>query len=133
MIEFINNRIQKLKMQPDPSTCWLTFSTYVERGFHSTAMEALQVLSMQMISTDDASLVEKSSAFEELIYNEDSDAEAKILELFKDSQEFLATALLNLRLCAFTGFSISWCSEDNPWLKRISSSYSSRTRVKSSV
>ncbi|XP_039116782.1 pentatricopeptide repeat-containing protein At1g76280 isoform X2 [Dioscorea cayenensis subsp. rotundata] len=133
VIEFINNRIQKLKMQPDPSTCWLTFSTYVERGFHSTAMEALQVLSMQMISTDDASLVEKSSAFEELIYNEDSDAEAKILELFKDSQEFLATALLNLRLCAFTGFSISWCSEDNPWLRRISSSYSSRTRVKSSV
>ncbi|KAM0941752.1 putative tetratricopeptide-like helical domain superfamily, pentacotripeptide-repeat region of PRORP [Dioscorea sansibarensis] len=133
VIEFVNNQIHKLKMQPDPSTCWLTFSTYVERGFHSTAMEALQVLSMRMICTDDVSLVEKSSAFEELIYNEDSDAEAKIIELFKDSQEFLATALLNLRFCAFTGFSISWCPEDNPWSRRISSSYSSQTRVKSSV
>ncbi|KAJ0986773.1 hypothetical protein J5N97_005129 [Dioscorea zingiberensis] len=126
VIEFINGRIHRLNVQPDPSTCWFTFSAYVERGFHSTAMEALQVLSMRMISTDDASLLENHVAFEELIYSEKPDAEAKIVEIFRDSQEFLATALLNLRFSVITGFSITWSPEDNPWSRRISSSYNSQ-------
>ncbi|XP_073011123.1 pentatricopeptide repeat-containing protein At1g76280 isoform X2 [Typha latifolia] len=123
VIEHIIERMHKDKIQPDPSTLWYTFSAYVECGFENTAVEALQVLSLRMISEDDNILQKKRVSFEDLIHNEDPDAELKIIETFKASQEYLATALLNLRWCAIAGFSISCSPAKSLWAKRLSSSY----------
>ncbi|XP_038987997.1 pentatricopeptide repeat-containing protein At1g76280 isoform X2 [Phoenix dactylifera] len=122
IVEPVIEGILREKIQPDPSTLWYTFSAYVECGFHNTAMEALQVLSMRMISEENI-LHEKRIAYEDLVHNEDPNAELEIIEIFKESQEFIATALLNLRWCAITGCSISWSPEESLWAKRLSSSY----------
>ncbi|KAI3797047.1 hypothetical protein L1987_39737 [Smallanthus sonchifolius] len=58
-------------------------------------MEALQVMSIHMLSEYDIN--KNKTIFEELIYAEDSEAESRALDLFKDSKENLAVALLNLR------------------------------------
>lgn len=111
------------KIQPDPSTLWYTFSAYVECELHTTAMEALQVLSIRMISED--ILCEKRASLEDLVHSEDPDAELKIINAFKASEEFLATALLNLRWCAVLGSSISWSPEESFWARRLAASYGS--------
>lgn len=77
---------------------------------------------MQMISEEDI-LHEKRIAYEDLVHNEDPDVELEIIEIFKESQEFIATALLNLRWCAITGCSISWSPEESLWAQRLSSSF----------
>ncbi|XP_073113070.1 pentatricopeptide repeat-containing protein At1g76280 isoform X4 [Elaeis guineensis] len=122
IVERVIEGILRAKIQPNPSTLWYTFSAYVECGFHNTAMEALQVLCMQMISEENI-LHEKRIAYEDLVHNEGPDVELEIIEIFKESQEYIATALLNLRWCAITGCSISWSSEESLWAKRLSSSY----------
>lgn len=114
------------KIQPDPSTCWYAFSAYVELGFHNTAMEALQVLCMRMISEDDSILQDHKAAYEGLVYSEEADVESKIIDIFKGCQEFIATALLSLRWCAINGLLLSWCPDESPWAKRVSSSYAAR-------
>lgn len=115
------------KIHPDPSTCGYVFSAYVKNGFFSTAVEALQVLSMRMILADDHSPDEKRDAFEEdLILADDLEAESRIIELFKDSKENLAVGLLNLRWCAIVGSPISWLPDQSQWAKRLSNSYGSR-------
>lgn len=85
-------------------------------------MEALQVLSMRMIS-EESILHEKRIFYEDLVHGEDPDVELEIIEIFRESQEFIATALLNLRWCAITGSSISWSAEESLWARRLSSSY----------
>lgn len=119
VVELMVESVHREKIQPDPSTLWYTFSAYVENGFYNTAMEALQVLSMRMISEEVEVLQEKRAVLEELILREDPDVELEIIETFKDSQEFLATALMNLRWCATMGSSISWSPEESQWAKRL--------------
>ncbi|KAI5341764.1 hypothetical protein L3X38_009639 [Prunus dulcis] len=81
----------------DPATCHFFFSAYANSGFHSTAMEALQVLNMRMICEEDGSFPEKAEFEDDFIFAEDLEAESRIVQLFKDSEEKLAVALLNLR------------------------------------
>ncbi|BBG96352.1 hypothetical protein Prudu_005134 [Prunus dulcis] len=92
----------------DPATCHFVFSAYANSGFHSTAMEALQVLSMRMICEEDGSFPENAEFEDDFIFAEDLEAESRIVQLFKDSVENLAVALLNLRWCTVLGFPISW-------------------------
>lgn len=111
------------KIQPDPSTCSYVFNAYVERGFHSTALEALQVLSMRMISHDHSTLKDVREEYEDLIVSEEpGEAETNIVEIFTHSEN-LAAALLNLRCCSIVGSLISWVPNENPWAKRLASSY----------
>ncbi|GJW74576.1 hypothetical protein Tco_0133946 [Tanacetum coccineum] len=101
-----------------PKTCGYVFSAYVDHDFYNTAMEALQVMSIHMLSEEDIS--EKKTMFEEeCIYAEDSKAESRILNLFKDSKENLDVALLNLRWCAMVGNPISWSTNERQWVKRL--------------
>lgn len=92
-------------------------------------MEALQVLSLRMISEDDSILQEYKAAHEDLLYSEEPDVESQIVEIFKESQEFIATALLSLRWCAINGLLISWSPNESIWAKRLSSSYASRRKA----
>lgn len=124
MIELIIERMHEEKVQPDPTTCSCAFSAYVECGLFTTAMEALQVLSMRMISEDEIVLQEKKTDFEYLVLNEDPEGESQIIEIFKQS-EHLAAAILNLRWCAIVGFSISWSPNESIWARRLSSCYGS--------
>lgn len=117
------------KIHPDPSTCYYVFSTYVDRGFHSTAFEAFQVLSMRMLSEEHGIDREKMEFEDDFILSEDSEAESRILELFKNSEENIAVALLNLRWCAMAGFPVSWSPDQSPWARRLSRNYDSRKRA----
>lgn len=65
IIELIVERMHQKKVQPDPSTCYFVFSAYIDHDYISTAMEALQVLSMRMISEEDGILEEKRTELEE--------------------------------------------------------------------
>ncbi|KAK6256990.1 hypothetical protein QUC31_000449 [Theobroma cacao] len=124
IMEFILEQMHQDKVQPDPSTCYYVFSAYVDRGFHNTAMEALQVLSMWMISNEDSTLEEKKRQFEDdVVLSEDLEAESRILQFFKDSEEHLAVALLNLRWCAMLGFPISWSPNQSGWVRRLKTNY----------
>ncbi|XP_038691234.1 pentatricopeptide repeat-containing protein At1g76280 isoform X3 [Tripterygium wilfordii] len=114
------------KIQPDPSTCHYVFSAYVDAGFHGTAMEALQVLSMRMISEDDHQDM-RTKFEEEFILDEGLEAESRIIQLFKDSDEYLAVALLNLRWCAILGFPIHWSPNQSLWVRKLATSYDART------
>ncbi|RZC67349.1 hypothetical protein C5167_011043 [Papaver somniferum] len=125
LLEYIAERMHQENIQPDPTTCSYVFSAYMDCNFISTAIEALQVLSMRMISEDENVLEEKRKDLEEdFILAEDSEAEFRIIKLFK-FQENLAAALLNLRWIEVCGFSISWQPNESAWAKRLSSAYGS--------
>ncbi|GKU98120.1 hypothetical protein SLEP1_g11162 [Rubroshorea leprosula] len=129
IIELIIELMHQEKVQPDPSTCCYVFSAYVDREFHSTAVEALQVLSMRMISEEDSTRQEIKMLFEDdFILSEDSEAELLILQFFKDSEENLAAALLNLRWCAMLGFPISWSPNESPWARRLTNNHEARSK-----
>ncbi|XP_040989932.1 pentatricopeptide repeat-containing protein At1g76280 isoform X3 [Juglans microcarpa x Juglans regia] len=126
VIEFIVERMHQEKIQPDSSTCHYVFSAYVDQGFHSTAVEALQVLSMRMLSEEDGTHHEKTQFEDDFILAEDSEAESRILQLFKNSEENVAVALLNLRWCAILGFSTCWSPDQSPWAIRLARNYDTR-------
>ncbi|BBG96358.1 hypothetical protein Prudu_005143 [Prunus dulcis] len=126
VVEFVVEWMHQEKVQPDPATCHFVFSAYANSGFHSTAMEALQALSMRMICEEDGSFPEKAEFEDDFIFAEDLEAESRIVQLFKDSEENLAVALLNLRWCAVLGFPISWSPNQSPWARRLSSNYTAR-------
>ncbi|KAL4310638.1 hypothetical protein GQ457_01G008730 [Hibiscus cannabinus] len=117
IIEFIIERMRQDKVQPDPATCSYVFSAYVDGGFHNTAMEALQVLSMWMISYEDVTLEEKKREYEDnFVLSDDFKAESRILQVFKDNDDYLAVALLNLRWQISLNSSTvlqtrKWCSD----------------------
>ncbi|GMJ02768.1 hypothetical protein like AT1G76280 [Hibiscus trionum] len=122
IIEFIIERMHRDKVQPDPSTCAYVFSAYVDGGFYNTAIEALQVLSMWMISYEEITLEEKKIEYEDnFVLSDDFQAESRILQIFKDYDEYLAVALLNLRWCAILGFPISWSPNQSQWVTKIDS------------
>lgn len=119
IIEYVMDRMHKERVPPDPETCGHVVSAYVNREFFTTAMEALQVMSIHMIPQEDIN--KNREIFEEdFIYSEDSEAESRALDLFKDSNENLAVALLNLRWCAMAGYRILWLTGQSRWVKRLS-------------
>ena len=101
---------------------------YEEHELYNTAIEALQVLSMRMISEDVSICSEKITVFEDIILSEEPDAELRIIRTFEAGEEFLATALLNLRWCAIMGATISWSPEESLWAWRLASSYDDNRR-----
>lgn len=125
VVELIVEKMHRLKIQPDTSTCRHVFSVYVDKGFHSTAMEALQVLSLRMISEEGYILEECRLMYENLILDEELKAESKIIEAFKNSPN-LVVALLNLRWCTILLSPPSWLPDQSPWAKRLSSNYAAR-------
>lgn len=132
VMEFILVKMDECKIQPDPSTCHYVFSAYVDHGFITTAVEALQVLSLRMISQDNEILQEKRREFEEGIVfakEDDMEAELRIVHLFKDCEENLGVALLNLRWCAIGGYSVSWVPDQSLWVKRLVTTYGGRNKV----
>ncbi|KAJ4829143.1 hypothetical protein Tsubulata_012146 [Turnera subulata] len=130
VIELISEHMHRERVQPDPGTCNHVFSAYVSRGFHNTAIEALQVLSMRMICAEEGALQEMKEEFEDsLILAEDLEVDSQILEFFKGFEEHIAVALWNLRWCAMLGFHISWSPEQSPWSRRLSINYDKRNRV----
>ncbi|XP_050366635.1 pentatricopeptide repeat-containing protein At1g76280 [Argentina anserina] len=127
VVEFVVGRMQQEKIRPDSSTCSHVFTAYTSCGFHSTAMEALQVLSMRIIcdelSKKDGGFPKKTNFEDSYIFAEDEGAESRIFKHFKDSKGDFAVALLNLRWCAMLGFPISWLPDQSPWAKRIATNY----------
>lgn len=118
--------MRREKIQPNPATCDYVFSAYVNSGFHNTAIEALQVLSLRMMSEDGNILGERKNFVDEFILAEDLAAESLILQLFEDSEDELSVGLLNLRWCAILGFPICESAEQSLWAKRIESRFLKR-------
>lgn len=116
--------MHRQQIKPDSSTCSHVFSAYVEGGFHSTAVEALQVLSTRMLS--DGTDLENEKLKDYLGLAKKSKALPWILKFFSSHEDDVAIALLNLRLCATLGYSISWSPDLSPWARRLSISYDSR-------
>jgi hypothetical protein len=129
VVECILECIHRAKIQPDESTLWYTFCAYVDQELYNTAVEALQVLCMRMISEDESILKEKGAALEDLILSEEPDAELSIIKAFGATGECSVAALLNLRWCAMIGSTISWSPEDSLWARRLSSSYEANRRL----
>lgn len=125
MIEYIVEQMHREKVHPDPTTCHYVFTCYVEKGYHATAIEALNVLSIRMLNLEDKESIEekKTELEEKFIMNEDPEAETKIIELFRNSDEHLAAALLNLRWCAMLGARIIWSENQSSWARGLSKKY----------
>uniref|UniRef100_A0A1J3FWX7 Pentatricopeptide repeat-containing protein n=1 Tax=Noccaea caerulescens TaxID=107243 RepID=A0A1J3FWX7_NOCCA len=125
VIEYIVEQMHREKVSPDPTTCHYVFNCYVENGYHATAIEALNVLSLRMLNEEDKeSLQERKTELEEkYVMSEDPEAETKIIELFRDSEEHLAAALLNLRWCSILGVRIIWSEDQSSWARGLSNKY----------
>ncbi|XP_031123104.1 pentatricopeptide repeat-containing protein At1g76280 isoform X2 [Ipomoea triloba] len=124
VIELFVEQMHRDRVQPNSSICRNVFFAYVDGRFYKTAIEALQVLSMRMISLDDNVLDERQAEYEHLILNEETEDETKITNLFiEDGREDHSVALLILRWCAILGFPISWTSNKSQWAKRLSMNY----------
>lgn len=119
VVESIIKRMHQERIQPDPCTCSQAFYAYVKQGFISTGIEALQVLSLRMISLDESYLADQKANMEDLVLGEDLDSETWIVDIFKNSQEHFAAALLNLRWCAMSGYSICWAPSRSMWAKSL--------------
>jgi hypothetical protein len=108
------------KVQPDPTTCGYVFSAYVNSSFHNTAVEALQVLSLLVMSVDGSNILQERKIFvDEFILYEDLASESHIFKLFEDSEDKVAIGLLNLRWCAMIGFPICESADQSLWAKRL--------------
>ncbi|XP_021843878.2 pentatricopeptide repeat-containing protein At1g76280 [Spinacia oleracea] len=120
VIETVIEAMHREKIKPDQSTCNYVFNAYAKGEFVGTAIEALQVLSLRMISLDDDILEDMRRKYEYLIVAEEEDADTQIIQLFLiGDSENLAAALLNLRWCSFLGSSVSWVPDESPWAKRL--------------
>ncbi|XP_045824397.1 pentatricopeptide repeat-containing protein At1g76280-like isoform X1 [Trifolium pratense] len=126
VIEFIVEFMHQEKVQPNPTTCGYVFSAYVNSSFHNTAIEALQVLSLRMMSEDGNILNERKSFVDEFILDEDLASESHLYKLFEDSEDEVAIALLNLRWCAIIGFPICESADQSLWAKRLESRFQKR-------
>ncbi|XP_019453377.1 PREDICTED: pentatricopeptide repeat-containing protein At1g76280 [Lupinus angustifolius] len=129
VIEYIVECMHREKIQPSPASCGYVFSAYVNAGFHNTAIEALQVLSLRMMSPDGNILKKKEHFVDEFILAEDLDVESHVLKLFKDSEEELVAGLLNLRWCAVVGVPICESADQSPWAKRLELQFFERRPV----
>uniref|UniRef100_A0A7N0RH55 Pentatricopeptide repeat-containing protein n=1 Tax=Kalanchoe fedtschenkoi TaxID=63787 RepID=A0A7N0RH55_KALFE len=122
VIEFLVEKMHQEKIQPNPVTCSIVLDTYADQGYNNTALEALQVMSLRMISEDKEELHKRQPEFEELILSQSPEAESQILDLF-NSEEEVATALLNLRWCSLIGFTTPWSPEESSWAKSLSANF----------
>lgn len=88
-------------------------------------MEALQVLSVRMITQEGVPCAEKRAEYEDFIFSEDPEAESQLSYLLEDYQDNIAFGLLNLRWCAILGLmdSVNWVPQESPWSQSISSYY----------
>ncbi|CAN1796484.1 Pentatricopeptide repeat-containing protein At1g76280 [Linum perenne] len=128
--EFVVEHMRQHGVQPDPSTCASVFSAYVRGRFENLALEALQVLSMRMLSQEDADLEQFKAKFEDdMILSEDSEVESEILQLFVTPDERITVALLNLRWCAILGSTISWSPNRTSWARRLEANYHTKRRT----
>ncbi|XP_010539794.1 PREDICTED: pentatricopeptide repeat-containing protein At1g76280 isoform X2 [Tarenaya hassleriana] len=125
VIEYVVERMHQERVKPDPTTCQFVFTAYVKRGFYMTALEALNIMSLRMLSKEDnESLEDKRTELEEdFILSEDPEAEEKIVQLFKNSEEHLAAMVLNLRWCAILGSQVLWSEDQSSWSRRLSNMY----------
>ncbi|CAN8240166.1 unnamed protein product [Cochlearia groenlandica] len=125
VIEYIVEQMRQRKVNPDPTTCHFVFTCYVEKGYHTTAIEALNVLSLRMLNDEDKEgLQDKKTELEEyFVMSEDPETETKIVELFRNSREHLAAALLNLRWCSMLGDRVIWSEEQSLWARGLSNKY----------
>ncbi|XP_054819044.1 pentatricopeptide repeat-containing protein At1g76280 [Prosopis cineraria] len=119
VIEFLVECMHREGILPDPTTCSSVFCAYVDSGFHNTAIQALQVLSMLMLGGHGDIDEEKRKLVNEFILAEDLAVESRILEFFKESKENFAVALLNLRWCAIAGFPMCWSADQSLWARRL--------------
>lgn len=120
------DRMHQERVPPDPDTCAHVFSAYVNRDCFTTAMEALQVMSINMLPQQD--IQKYKTIFEQdFIYAEDSEADLRALNLFKDSNEIHAVALFNLRWCAMAGNQISWLTGQSHWVQQLAATNRSST------
>jgi len=115
IIELLVEHMHRENIQPDPETCIHVFYSYYDSGLIDTAMEALQVLSVRMISEDETVQREMQLNFQALVLDEDSQVEESFMEIFNDSKEYLAAALFNMRLCALSGMPNFWIPDQSPW------------------
>ncbi|CAI9270446.1 unnamed protein product [Lactuca saligna] len=126
IIEYVMDRMHQERVPPDPDTCAHVFSAYVNRDCFTTAMEALQVMSINMLPQQD--IHKYKTIFEQdFIYAEDSEADLRALNLFKDSNEIHAVALFNLRWCAMAGNQISWLTGQSHWVQQLAATNRSST------
>ncbi|XP_061356576.1 pentatricopeptide repeat-containing protein At1g76280 isoform X2 [Gastrolobium bilobum] len=133
VIEFIVECMHREKIQPNPATCGYVFSAYVNSGFHNTAIEALQVLSLRMMSIDGNILRQKKNFVDEFILAEDLADESHILKLFEDSEDVLVVGLLNLRWSVVVGFPICESADQSLWAKRLELQFLKKRLVGSSL
>ncbi|PIA46252.1 hypothetical protein AQUCO_01500044v1 [Aquilegia coerulea] len=147
IVELIVKQMHQERIKPDPDTCSFVFHAYKCLGLHIAAMEALQVLSMRMISYEESVLQKKKKYFEEnFIFVEDqveyfveyrgmrklrysSEVELHILKESFKIGDYEAAALWNLRMCAVNGFSLSWSPDQSEWAKQLSCSHSSKNEL----
>ncbi|CAH9081699.1 unnamed protein product [Cuscuta epithymum] len=136
VIEMFVEQMHRDRVQPNSSICRNIFLAYADRRFYKTAMEALQVLCMRMISVDESVLDKRRAMYENLILKEDTeeDSERKIIELLFNEEEYssrddLSIAMLMLRWCAMLGFPVSWSPNHSPWAKRLSINYDLLTQT----
>lgn len=127
-IEITEQVVKKMlqeRIQPDPSTCKFVVGAYLHCCLYTTAVEALQVLSMRMISQDESVLQDERKYFEDnFILAKGPKAESFLVKsikksLVKNTGEYLATALLYLRLCAIAKYSITWPPDQSEWAKQL--------------
>ncbi|KAH9329241.1 hypothetical protein KI387_001349, partial [Taxus chinensis] len=78
VIELLVEHMHRQKIKPDPETCLQVFSSYYEHGFLDTALEALQVLSVRMVSESESVQRKMKSTYEELILDEGADVEESL-------------------------------------------------------
>ncbi|XP_045825431.1 pentatricopeptide repeat-containing protein At1g76280-like [Trifolium pratense] len=126
VIEYIVEFMHQEKVQPNLTTCGYVFSAYVNSGFQNTAIEALQVLSLRMMSEDGNILNERKCFVDEFILDEDLASESHLYKLFEDSEDEVAIGLLNLRWCAIIGFPICASADQSLWAKRLESRFQKR-------
>ncbi|KAI4388505.1 hypothetical protein MLD38_000826 [Melastoma candidum] len=124
LLEHVIELMRRDNVQPDPSTCSYVVAAYVDNGYMKTAMQALQVLSVRMISQDGTVPEDRRSTYNEFILSEDPMVESQLASLFEIDDDNLAFALLNLRWCAIEGTApISWSPEESPWAQRLRIKY----------
>ena len=120
IIDIIEYVMDRMHVPPDAQTCIHVFSVYEDCKLFDTAIEALQVMSVNMLSKRD--IEENESIFaDDFNYGEDSQVELKAVDLFRDSKENVAVALLNLRGCAIMGGDrIPWLTGQSRWVRHMS-------------
>ncbi|KAL5706211.1 hypothetical protein ACHQM5_024410 [Ranunculus cassubicifolius] len=128
VIEYIVERMHREEIQPDPTTLAIVMNAYVRRRHHTTALEALQVLSMRMISLDDSILEQHRQSFVENYEEGYEGFLENVVNFFKGIEENIYTAFWCLRwssgLLGDENLLLApWAPNKTEWAQRLSSNY----------